>query len=248
MAKYGSDQVGFFLVDGFSMLGSVTQFEGPAIESTIKETTPFSTQWPTQTPVGMRKATLSQEGFYDDDANEVHAAISALQDVSRVVCLSLHANTAGNKFDGYAGSYAAKYRRVTGREDLHQAKAEYVVSGQVDEDGHIIQPRATKTADFTSAVHDNTASSPDGAAGYLQVSDLALGGHTNLTVKLRHSADNSTYADLITFTAVTGTNAAERKTVSGTVNRYIKAEGDFTGAGTPTAKVFVGIKRLVAGA
>ena len=46
-------------------------------------------------------------------------------------------------------------------------------------------------------------------------------GNGSTTIKLQHSSDNSTFADLITFTVVSaGTQASEQKSVSGTINRY----------------------------
>jgi hypothetical protein len=61
-----------------------------------------------------------------------------------------------------------------------------------------------------------TLSTAFGAQSYLQVFSLT---GTSTTVKVRHSADNVTYADLITHTAATG-RAFERVAVAGTVNRY----------------------------
>lgn len=75
------------------------------------------------------------------------------------------------------------------------------------------------------------ASTQGGGSGYLQVSQLALGGFTNFIAKVRHSVDNATWVDLITFTAVTAAPAAERKTVAGAVNRYTASSGAYTGAG-----------------
>jgi len=46
-------------------------------------------------------------------------------------------------------------------------------------------------------------------------------GNGSTTFKLQHSSDNSTFADLITFTVVSaGTQTSEQKSVSGTINRY----------------------------
>jgi hypothetical protein len=68
-----------------------------------------------------------------------------------------------------------------------------------------------------------------------------LGGWTDLTVKVQHSADDSTYADLVTFTAITVAPAKERKTVAAgtTVNRYLAASWAFTGAGAAHTATFV---------
>ncbi|MGE3276723.1 MAG: hypothetical protein AB7O67_16550 [Vicinamibacterales bacterium] len=247
MGKYGSDQVGFFLVDGYDMLGAITALEGPTVEAVMERSDPLGASWQEQTPTGAMRATMTQSGFYDDVANGSHVALNEQQDVSRVFCLNVDGNAAGQTFDGAAGTFGMKYGRKPARDALIKADAEYRISGQVDRDGIILQPRATKTADWNteSASYDAAASSDAGGAGYLQVSELALDGHDSLDVTIRHSADDSTFADLIAFTAVTAEFAGERIEVSGTVNRYLAVDGDFAGTGTaPTAKVFVGFKRF----
>lgn len=70
---------------------------------------------------------------------------------------------------------------------------------------------------------DNSAASTNGGVGYVQAT--ADGGSlTSCVVKIQHSADNSTYADLITFATITATPAKERKAVTGTVNRYTRSQ------------------------
>jgi hypothetical protein len=78
-----------------------------------------------------------------------------------------------------------------------------------------------------------------GGVGYQFVS--ALSGFTGFIGKIRSSPDDTTYADLITFTNVTAAPAAERLTVAGTIDRYLSFNGDVTGAGSITP--FVGFKR-----
>jgi hypothetical protein len=77
--------------------------------------------------------------------------------------------------------------------------------------------------------------SANGGVGYLMVTKMS--GLTSATIKIRDSADDSTYADLITFTAVTSAPAKERKTVSGGIDRFCCVDGDVTGTGTITAIV-----------
>lgn len=74
-----------------------------------------------------------------------------------------------------------------------------------------------------------------GGVGYLQVT--AYSGFTGFVDKIMHSPDDSTYATLITFTDLgsTHTPAKERKTVSGTVDRFLSNNGDVTGSGSVTA-------------
>lgn len=84
------------------------------------------------------------------------------------------------------------------------------------------------------------SNSSNGAAGYQQVT--ALSGFTGFVGKLRDSADDVTYADLIAFTNVTSAPNAQRVTVTGVVDRYVSFDGDVTGSGSITA--FSGLCRL----
>lgn len=83
---------------------------------------------------------------------------------------------------------------------------------------------------------------PQGAAGYIACTALTLGGYTNVIGKVQHSADNSTFADLIVFAAITAAYSAERKTTLATVNQYLAASWAFTGSGSsPSATIFIGV-------
>jgi hypothetical protein len=83
------------------------------------------------------------------------------------------------------------------------------------------------------------ANSTGGGIGFQQVT--AFSGFTGYVGKVRDSADDVTYADLVTFANVTSAPAAEAVTVSGTVDRYLAADGNVTGSGSVT--VFIGFAR-----
>jgi len=80
----------------------------------------------------------------------------------------------------------------------------------------------THSSSTSSSSKDDAASSSNGLAGYLQVIDIDSGTPTFV---LEDSANNSTWATLISFTAVAdgGEPTAERKEVSGTIDRYLRA-------------------------
>lgn len=93
----------------------------------------------------------------------------------------------------------------------------------------------TDTAATHGAALDNGASSAHGGQAYLHVP--AFTG-TDATVLVEHSADNTTFTTLMTFTQVTGaTPLAQRLAVSGatTVNRYLRASTVTTGGFTSLA-------------
>jgi hypothetical protein len=77
-----------------------------------------------------------------------------------------------------------------------------------------------------------------GGVGYLQCT--AFSGFSGVVPKIMHSPDDSTYATLITF-ATLAAIGKERKTVTGTIDRYLSFNGDVTGSGSIT--LFGGLAR-----
>lgn len=73
-------------------------------------------------------------------------------------------------------------------------------------------------------------STVNGGVGYQEVTQCA--GFTNFVGKIRDSADDSTYADLLSFADNVSDPYAERVTVAGTVDRYLSYDGNVTGTGT----------------
>lgn len=86
--------------------------------------------------------------------------------------------------------------------------------------GIILHPNTAETAAVNSNSVDESAATTEGGVGHLHV--LAATGAT-VTVKIQHSTDDSTWADLITFTSVTGV-VKERIELGAavTVNRYVR--------------------------
>ena len=75
------------------------------------------------------------------------------------------------------------------------------------------------------------------------IATTVSGNTPTLTAKITHSADNVTYADLITFTALTSAGAEVKEIASGTtINRYLKVVYTVSGT-TPSLSVIVGLGR-----
>lgn len=98
-----------------------------------------------------------------------------------------------------------------------------------------------ETATANGIAVDNTASSAKGGVAALHVT-AASGGTPSATIKVQHSTDDTVYADLITFTAATAATS-ERKAVTGTVNRFVRATWAITGT-TPSFTFVVAFARL----
>lgn len=102
--------------------------------------------------------------------------------------------------------------------DAVRIQANAIADGGVRNGGRILHPLEAETGTENGTGVDGTASSTFGGVAHLHVT--AFTG-TNCTVKVQHSTDNSTFADLVTFTSVTGVTS-ERVLTTGTVNRYLR--------------------------
>jgi hypothetical protein len=104
--------------------------------------------------------------------------------------------------------------------------------------GFILAPLVAYTADALTGTAVDRGASPltpttHGLMGALHVT--AYSGFTGVVVKIQHSADNSTWADLATFTTVTAVGGQRVAVANGTtVNRYLRASIDVTGSGSVT--------------
>lgn len=239
MAKYGSSSFSVLLVGGYSLLGAKVKNVTAQTENLTEDTTGLGDSWIENTPTGMAKGMFSQDGaFFDDATNSIHDAFKAMGKTLRVGCIGYAGNTIGKAFTGFKGLVSAAYEVLGKVGELTKANATYAVSGEV-EIGKILHAHAAETADWTGSSVDDAAGSAAGGAGYIQVSGFS--GFTSVDVKIQHSPDDSTWADLITFTSVTSAPTAERIAVAGSVDRYVRSVGDVTGTGSAT--VFVGFAR-----
>lgn len=245
MAKYGSSNAGFFLVGGYSLLGETTRLKDRAAAE-LEPTHSLGDSWEESSAVGLRRVELESDGFYDDDASKINAALAGREDVNQVVCWNYTGNAIGKKFNGAAGAFGGTFERLSSLGTLHKATGQWRVTGQLDSDGVVLHALTAETATGNTEgadSQDNTTSSADGGAGYLQVSAISGTGAT-FDGKVRHSADDVAYVDLITFAQVVLADArkAERKTVSGTVNRHLASSWTIAGT-TPSVTFTIGFKR-----
>ena len=245
MGRYSSKDC-LLLVDGYDVMGEMTEVTD-AVEAITEESTPFGEEWEKHKYVGLQSAELSQSGFFEDGAASVNEALNEKQGENRIYCLGYQGNTTGKAFAGFEGALQATFERVASKGTLHKANASYMGAGKVEE-GRILHALAERAADGDTEAAgtrvDNGAQTTAGGSAYLQVTGLDLGGHTNVVIKVRDSADGTTWDDLETFTAVTSSPAVERKIKAGTIRRYLAASWEFTGAGSdPDITFFVGFCR-----
>lgn len=241
MGRYSSKDC-LLLVDGFNCMGEMTEV-ADAVEAITEESTPYGEEWEEHKYVGLQSAELSQSGFFEDGPASVNDALNEKQGENRIYCLGYQGNTIGNGFTGFEGALQTNFERVASKGTLHKANASYMGAGKVEE-GRILHALAERTADGDTKATpvENSSSSSNGGAAYLQVADLDLGGYDDVTINVLER-NGGTWDTLATFTA-DDANEAQRIEVSGDVEEDLAVEWTFNGSGSdPAITFFVGFAR-----
>lgn len=176
---------------------------------------------------GMRDATLSAEGFYAGATGDIDEFLESRLGSTTTWTVVMTPDA--------VGALAYCVRSVDTSYEIGAeigAAVAVTAEGQITEGreaARVLHPLGAETATGDDTAVDNGASSANGLSAYLHVTDVS-GTTPTLDVKVQHSADNSTWVDLATFAQVTSSNSYERVAVTGTVNRYLRAQ--YTIAGT----------------
>jgi hypothetical protein len=177
---------------------------------------------------GAKDGTITLGGFFDRTAD---AVIQPLIASDIVIAVGVDGTDATKRVT-FANGNITNYGVSAPVGDIVAVSMDF----QADTGLHV----GTSTASGTA--RDNSTSTANGGAGFLIVT-ASSGTSPTLDAKITHSADDSTYADLVTFTQATGTTQEVKTVAKGTtVNRYLKAE--FTLGGTnPSFTAVVGFGR-----
>lgn len=247
--KFGSAG-GWLLVDGYSLTSMKLKNLRYKFAAKQEETTGLGDTWQEFTPAGQLTAEIAQDGgYFDTNANAGHAALNAgypttPQGATRVLCLGLGGQTKGYPFVGMEGVYQQSYDVAGAVGDLTKANAEYAMVGRLWH-GEILQELAAKTADWNTKTDGQSVDSGAGTSngGYAFLHVTAYSGFTNCIFKIRHSTDDTSYADLVTFATISAAPGKEIIVVAPAtpVNRYLCVDGNVTGSGSITA--WVGLAR-----
>ncbi len=188
---------------------------------------------------GLSDSSLTVNGWFE--AASDHAAYTsnsgAMPTADQVVFVQM-GTALGDTFAGMTAKEATYVVNLTSGSALATTATYSSTAGQQVDWGVTLTASKTTNASAASGTGvDNATSSANGCVAYLEAMSLASG---TCVVKVQHSTDNSTWADLITFTGVTG-RVAQRATASGTINRYLRV----TTSGSFSTIVFVaGVARL----
>jgi hypothetical protein len=211
------------MLDGFDLTSYFRQFS-INMEKDVLDATVFGLGSRSKL-VGLKRASVSGEAFAD-----LTATIGSWD----VLTSRWPSGTAGTFAFGPQGfalgsqvftiySEEVKFQVQAVVDDLLKLTTEAEARANAADPGvslHALAPETTFP--FTGTAVDNLALTSNGGVATLHVSAIA-GGAPNVVYKVQHAAV-STYADLVTFTAVTTANSFQRIEVAAgtTVNRNLR--------------------------
>lgn len=246
MAKRGSADVAFVLLDGREIAGSLVSFEDKHAART-EQSDGLGDAWTEHQFIGVREAEITWDGFYDDGTGSLHQALSTGPGQSKILTYGLEGTATGARFVGWEGALQGNYERLMELAGLQKARATFKTNGAVDE-GRILKtwrpPAGGTTGDTTGTPYDWGVSTT-GGVGYLQyqTSDLTTtSGEAQYNIL--HSSDNVTYSAIITFACSTAGVGADRQVTTAVIERFTAAQ--YTTAnvsGSTGGSFFVGLAR-----
>lgn len=188
---------------------------------------------------GIKDGTMDLKGMFDGSVGAVDQIMAAaLQGADNIVTVQIEGATAGT-IAHMLQTQETSYEVSSPVGDVVAISTQLQADGGV-ESGRVLAPATVVTTATTTngTSVDNAASSTNGGVGHVHVTANANLGTT--TIKVQHSADNSAWVDLITFTTVATTiKSAQRVEVAAgtTVNRYLRSQITTASTGSITTTV-----------
>ena len=181
--------------------------------------------------IGLADGKISFNTWFDDGALLSHVALSALPTTDTQV-LYLIGTAVGDPAAGLVCKQV-NYDWNRGNDGSLQGTVECLGQGAPLEWGIMLTSATdTHSGGTSSSSRDDAGATSDGLRAYLQV--FALTG-TNVIATIQESSDNGSgdaWSAKLAFTSVTSAPNKERKTASGTVERYLRVttSGTFSSA------------------
>ena len=184
---------------------------------------------------GHTDGSVSFEGLFEGSANAIdelfHAALG--DDTPRVLSVGNEGVAVGRRAVLVSSKQQA-YEISSPLTDVVSITGSVIADGGLDYGVWLAGSSITTT--LTGASVDNTASSSNGGVAHLHITANANNGAT--VAKVQSSTDNAVWVDLVTFASVTAsTTASERKEITGSVPRYLRALVTPAGSGSLTVYV-----------
>lgn len=205
----------------------------------VAETTSFGSSAKSYVP-GLHDGTITLNGMYSQDANGIDVVLQTALGATTtpIISIPIETGTIGRKAI-VAKAHETNYATSSPVGDIVTVTADFNASTDATANlTYGIRTGVMLTAGSSIAFGslgdlasvDNAASSSNGGVANLHVTANTIAGG-NTTIKVQSSADNISFADLITFTAVgASTTTSQQSAVTGTVNRYLRVTASTAGS------------------
>lgn len=206
-----------FLVSGELQTGTIAR------SAPLANTEGYGDDWDERELKGQFDGSFSFSGPYNGATGKIEAIIEAIQhhttDRRGIISYAASGFAVGNLVD--MGALAITQRPIASpMTDKSMVSVTAPTDGEIDL-GVSLHDATAETTTFDGTAVDETASTANGGVAHLHCS--AFTGTTG-TWKVQDSADNSSWADIITFAAVTGVGSQRIELAAGTaVRRYVRA-------------------------
>lgn len=231
---HGKDTVVYFNESDYS-----TYFSSVDLSATadVAESTTFGNTSKTYI-AGERDGTIGLTGFFDATADTQFASVYG----SSFNLVVGHDGITTGKRASFAKSLITNYGVSSPVGDIVASSLDVQADDGLHNGSVLINGAFTATA-VQGSVQDNTNSTSNGLGAFLIATSVS-GTSPTADVKIQHSADNSTWVDLVTFTQVTAASSEIKEVEAGTtINRYLRVYNTIGGSSTPTVNAIVGISR-----
>ena len=236
MAKESGLNVRLY-VEGKDMSGSANALSGAGYSQAMLETTPLNTAAATRI-TGLADGTLSVNGYFDTSDDAPWAEDSGKLPSSDAVVLVALSSAVGDPSVGM-NAKEGEFNVSRSSGSAISITSSFSGNGMGGEFGEMLTAHDdTHSSAGSGTVVDSGASSSSGGAGYVQVISLGSG---SVVVNLQESTSSGgSYSNFMTFSTVAAAAApsAERVTMEGTVQRYIKVVTTGTFSNAKIAEAF----------
>lgn len=179
---------------------------------------------------GQFTSEIALDGFFDPTTASTHDALKTLDDTNKIISAALGENATPAQGDITISLDAEQinYEIMPNLSDVIAAAASFKQTGTPAELGILLADETAVSSSSNTSSVDQTAQSSNGAAAVLHITGVS--DSDTIEVKVQDSANDADWADLITFTLDGSAVGAERLTVTGTVDRYVRVLWTVTGS------------------
>lgn len=183
--------------------------------------------------LGLKSGVMALEGFYrrNDVTGTLEDVFAGLPQTGIIVTGFPEGFTAGNRAYLLLASDRS-YTADTVINDLIKTSIQMSSQKGALEPGLSLHDLIAETGTGNGPTVDRLAGTTNGGVANLHVTAIA-GAAPSVTIKIQHSTNGSTWADLDTFTVITGLTEERREIAPGTtVNRFVRYVVTFGGTTT----------------